>query len=359
MRSKRFQTGSQQSPKIRTGGSSDSNTLNRYFESVTFDILSMAADIDLLESRVTDLNSFGQLQLDALNSVFNSIETRIQVMSSGSHIEDVFVDMAGSYNIDLGTTALRDQRVSQATLPILSSTDLLKFSDVYGNMYIPEDIKLKYGFSNDSSLPEFYMSSKSNAALLGTRPWLLSWPTGYTANETTLYFKLECPIKYEGLAPNVLEFTLLPSFLGQLSVLGYHSSLSPLSADLTPIDYSYITGYNTALYGNSNINQVSKVKVYLPKEDIGSIVIGFTLPAEGVWGIADVSLKHIQFEETADLIVTNPFGDIDSVYLKGKDENTLSDLPISINSNTATISLSTFDPFFSPIVTGVVISTSN
>ena len=358
MRSKKFQTGNQTSPKIRVGGSSDSSVLNKYFESVTLDLLALTVDVDVLGLQVTNLSQFARAQNDTLATMFNDVEIRLSILASGSYEDSVLVDMASSTNVDSNSTATQTRWANQATLPILNTVNLIKYSDVYGNTYVPQEIKLKHGYSDGTELPSFEEHRLSDSVLLGNTPLMLNWPDGASPSETTFYFKLDLPIELQNYLPNLFEIGLLPMLNCKIVTLGYHNSQSPTLNDLIDLDYTYLPGYSSAVYGNTDLNDVSKIRVHLPKQPIGCIVVGFQTYGVSYWGCNNISVKHLEYETSAELIITNPYGNIDSVYIKGKDENDLASTPVVIDSNTATLSLSTNDPFYTPVVTSVILYTS-
>lgn len=356
MKSREFQLGSSSLPKIKPGGSSSSTQLNRFNKAVSDDLALLTNTVQKTVEDYADFVQYSYTQAAGFQSVFSAIESRIQTLTA-SGISKTLADVSSTTLVDSdATTAAIAKEYGQATLPIQSSTNLLVVQDVYGDNYVPEGIRISYGITDRGQDPSEWISDpKAIDMLKGDGPWIKPFPLDRNAGEIAFFIRLEFPYTYSGLEPNVLEFNLAPTYLANLVSLKYQSAISGPGSSGTDIDFSYLVGYNEVLYGNQYVNQIGPSRVFLPKESLRSITLEFHLDSNSSWGLGSLALKHLEFEESAQLKVQNPLGSISGIYLKGKDENDLADLSYSIDSTTCTVQMSNTDPFYSPVITGVVL----
>lgn len=361
MKSINFQLGSANLPKIRTGGSSDTNTLNRYFQALSEDMATITYEfLDLIEVN-QDLKIFADLQANGFQNVLTSIESRV---ASITPTGQVLADPSSTNYIHGSNTASLSGKYGQATLPIATSNDLLFYQDVYGNNYVPENIRVVWDIVTkgtdpilNASEPAWEYDDSIERAILGTGPWIRNFSHSSSASNSTIWIKIELPFRYQTQRPNVLEFIPLPVFSHKLIGVYYSSSINEVSSNWVKVDTDYLLGYNPDIYGNEYVNNVGPTRLFLPNTDISSIMIGFRLSSAGYYGLSSINLKHVTFDTNAEYVVQNPYGNISGISILGKDPNDLATLSQSINTNSATITLGTADPSETPVITGVIMET--
>ena len=337
---------------IRSGGSSSSEKLNAFFDAIRKDIVLIKQNSEDVSERVSLLNQLAALQVSGFGAALASIETRLQSISASG---ETLIDMASSLMIDGSSTMTFLRKYSQAVLPIVSTQNLLTLDDVYGEKYVPDAVKMAYGWSVSGADPSFVYDPKAINMLLGKDPWILDFPSEDPA-DTELLIKLDYPLTYVGLRPNVLEFLPAPCFLGNITRIAYRNDMGTNLSGWTNFDYTYLPGYNPAFYGDTNVHLAGPTRISLPDVGIKSIIIGLQFDSATDWGLSSLSLKHEKYSQTAELIVNNPYGDISSAYLKGKDPEDLALFSNSLVGPTATYSISSTTTDVSPIITGVVVN---
>lgn len=357
----KFQLGGSNRPKITSGGSSDTTTLNRYFDALSQDISSITYEfLDLVDIN-QDLKLYADAQADGFQGIFTAIETTLANLSSTGQ---VLANPASTSYIDGTNTAELTGKYGQATLPIASSNNLLVYSDVYGENYIPQDVRVVWGTTQSvgtnlfTTEPTWNYDPNIERVLLGTGPWIRPWNFSTGSSTTIIWVKIELPLKFQNQRPNVLEFTPCPVFSQKLVGAYYTASINEPTSNWTAIDMTYQIGYNPDQYGNSYVNNVGPTRLFLPDETMSAIIFGFKLDTETSWGLGSMSLTHKLFETTAQYVVQNPYGNISSIAIIGKDPSDLANLSQTISTNTASIQLGTTDPSITPVITGVIMDTA-
>lgn len=342
-------------PKIKSGQSSSSDVLNRFFQAVSTDITNLAVRTSLIAENSTQTQAAMAIQAGALVGLFTSLNARTTTLQVSTM---VWVDMHDDMYFDPANTATINKVFGQATLPITEETNLLVQQDAYGTNFLPDDVKVFTAWSNDGSDPSILNYQESiDARLMLTEDaaWFQNWPNT-DPNITDFWFRIDFPFDYLGREPNVLEIWPLPAFGLQIKEVAYHQFGASLASNWTALDLSYLPGYDQTLYSNQYVNNAGPLRLHLPQTQISSIRIRVKATNQAAWGFWRVRLKHLEYSQTAVLKVLNPYGlSVGSYYMRGKDPSDLAQLSGSIASNVVTVSLSTDDPSETPVVTGVIL----
>lgn len=342
-------------PKIKSGQSSSSDVLNRFNEAVATDITNLAVRTSLVAENSSQTQAAMAIQSASLAGMFASLNARTDTLQVSTM---VWVDMHDDMYVDPANTATIDQVFGQATLPILEDTNLLVQEDAYGDKFLPDDVKVFTAWTDDGSEPsilDYTESTDARTMLTEETAWFQTWP-GTDQNITDFWFRIDFPFDYLGREPNVLEIWPLPAFGLQIKEVAYHQFGASLSSNWTALDLSYLPGYDETLYSNQYVNQAGPLRLHLPQTQISSIRIRVKSTNQAAWGFWRVRLKHLEYNQTAVLKILNPYGlSVGSYYVRGKDPSDLAELSGSIASNVVSISMSTDDPFTSPVITGAIL----
>lgn len=350
-----FLVPSAQNPKVKAGESSDSNLLNRYFKSLSQDISSLTTRTSLLASYCQRSQMTGSAQAGAIQAMITALNARVDaIIASGS----VLADLHSNDYINSSSTAEVSTVFGQATLPIRETVDLLVQTDAYGNNYVSDLIKLSYAVTSTSSEPsslDFREDPAARDMLKGERGWIYE----STVNSSQyIWLRLDFPFEFLGREPNVLELWPIPPFTMDLLEVSYHEFGASLTSSWQTLDLTYLPGYNETLFGNTYVNNFGPIRLHLPT-DVSLSSLRFKLKVRSgisYWGVHQIKLYHFEYDDTATLVLENPYGfSLSSLYIKGKDPDELADLSSSIVTSTATITLTSNDPRSSPIITGVIL----
>lgn len=346
-----FQAETSETPKIKAGGSSSSDVLNRYFSALSQDISLQSTRLNILARRADRIALGATEQAGSLLSALQSLSSRVDTASGYG---EVLADMHSSFYVDTGaTTATVNQRFGQATLPIVSETDLLVTEDAYGNKYVSPELEFSWATSDITSIQslpfsEYRYDPDGVAMIKNDQLWIMDNPHSHNIG----YVRIKVPLHYRGLSPNVLEIWPFPAFDLSIRAMWYRKIGDPYGT-WTQIDQRYLPGYN-----GSVLAKAGPIRAFLPAnvEGVSEIGITFTIGSSNVWGIKQINLKHVEFESSAVLVVQDPYGrNISSALLRGKDAaTTLSGLSVTNSSNQVQINLTTTNTITSPVITGVI-----
>lgn len=342
-------------PKIKSGQSSSSDILNRFNQALATDITNLAVRTSLVAENSSQTQAVTAVQAAAIAGLFASLNARTTTLQVSTM---VWVDMHSSAYTETSNTAEVDYVFGQATLPILEDTNLLVQEDAYGDVFLPDDVKIYTAWTDDGSDPsilDYTESTDARTMLTEQTAWFQTWP-GTDPNVTDFWLRIDFPFDFLGREPNVLEIWPLPAFGLTVKEVAYHQFGAVLASDWTALDLSYLPGYDETLYSNQYVNYAGPLRLHLPQTQISSIRIRVKATSQAAWGFWRIRLKHLEYEQTATLKVQNPYGlSVGSYYVKGKDPSDLAELSGSIASNVVSVSMSTDDPFLSPVITGVIL----
>jgi hypothetical protein len=341
-----FNIESAETPKIKQGGSSSSNTLNRFFNDGAQDLALIGTRTNILAARADRIINLASAQAGALLAQFQSLSTRVD---SASSYDQVLADMHSSYYVNTGaTTATINNVFGQCTLPVRTQTDLIVQNDVYGNAYIFSDVELSYSTLTSPTSLDYVVDPEGLNMLKGEQAWILD-PISSVA-----WIKLKAPLQFRGLIPNVLEIWPVPAFGLDIYEVSYQKAGTSFSSTWYSLDLSYLPGYNNA---NGRVEKAGPIRLHLPNEPISQIRMKVSpVSANTAWGLHRLKLYNTQYESSASLVVKDPYSrTLSGALVRGKDPSELSLLTVTLNSNQATIALITTDTTSTPVITGVIL----
>lgn len=340
-------------PTIKDGIPSSSEALNAFFKSI---VVAQAATTQFIDEQKSDsdtLLSATNLLSTSIGSMFSSLTGQLDALTDPNEfLADI---SSGSYTA--GSTANLSRSFNQCTVPIIKEENILTTNDAYGNLTLLNGVTLWYQAENPTP-GSWKQIEDAEEVLLGKKPLVINWPGGSAAT-TVLNLRLDFNFTYKNYKPTVLEFYPIPLFNGQIREVAVRNSVGVGTTGWTAVDLSYLPGYNPPVYSNSFVNQMTPIRVFLPaNQSFKSIRIKISLNSASSWGTSKIELKHLEFSTGSyELLVVNPFGDINNITLRGKDVVQLNQLPKTIVGDTATITLSSSDPTTSPVITGAVVTT--
>lgn len=342
---------SAEAPKIKSGGSSSSNILNRFFTALGQDISLLATRANILASRSSRIEKGSAAQGGALQAQLVSLSARVDTASSYTHI---LADMHSAFYIDNGSEVNVDfsYMFGQATLSALSTTDLLIQNDVYGNNYISPEVQFSY-----STTPGASISSMSIANFTQDPDGIFmlkeeqTWIRDTITSQTKGYVRIKAPLQFRGLTPNVLEIWPFPAFAMKLRKVSYRVAGDPEDT-WTHADLTYLPGYNI---GTGVVDYVGPVRVHLDNRPISELVLEFDVTGLDVWGLKKLKLYHREYDSSGSFVVEDPYSRvIGDISLRGKDPTTLSTFSNTKTSNQVTVNISSTDSAYTPVITGVI-----
>ncbi len=341
-----FLTESTETPKIKAGGSSSSNILNRYFNALAQDLALLATRTNILASRSSRLEKASMAQGGALSAAFQNVSSRVDAASG---YDQVLADMHSSYYVGTSTANI-NYTFGQATLPVLSTTDLLVMEDPYGNKYVSSEVVVSTSNSAVSSvsllsLTDFVVQPDGIFMLREDQTLLLD----KDGVNDQVWLRIKAPLQYRGLTPNVLELYPLPAFAMILKSVNYKRAGDSDNVWYA-LDLSYLPGYTAGV-----VERFGPVRLHLPNEAISELLICFDISSVDVWGVKKLKLYHVEYDSSATLTVLDPYSrSIGNTVLRGKDPSSLSQLTVTTTVNQSQISLATTDSTSTPVITGVI-----
>lgn len=345
---------STESPKIKAGGSSSSNILNRYFNSLCQDVALLATRSNILASRSNRIEAGCSAQSGALSASFSSLSARVDAASA---YNQVLADMHSEFYLD--TTNLNwncdlDQNFGQATLPVLSTSDLLVQLDVYGNKYISPDTTFSFSSNNASgisymSVTDFVQDPEGIFMIREDQTWIQDVLSGQVRG----FIRIAAPLQFLGLTPNVLEIWPLPAFEMALRKVSYRLSGDPENI-WTDLDLTYLPGYNSTTLV---VDKFGPVRLHLDNEAIVEIAIEVDTSMSTVWGFKRIKLYNRQYASNGVVIGMDPYSrTVGNAILRGKDPDVLSTFSISTTNNKVSVAISAPDSTSTCVLTGILFS---
>lgn len=350
LESVQFGLESVEKPKIKAGASSSSNILNRFLDAQIQDLTLQAARASQIALRADRIALAMDSQALAMTSLLETLSTRV---NSASAYSQVFADMASQTYINTGsTTADLNAKFNQATLPIRSTTDLLIQTDVYGNPMVYSQVSINYAFGETAPSSEGFILSQSALEMIKElEPWVND-PVGQP-----VWIVLKADLQFRGLTPNVLEFSPFPAWGHDLVSVEYQRAGESFTGTWIALDLSYLPFYSDV---TGQVPMVASVRLHLPNEAITQIRIKLRPRSANVpWGLHSLKLYHREYENTATLVVLDPYSrTIGTTVIRGKDPSSLSLLQKTTSGSQTTINLTTTDTSTTPVITGVIMSVS-
>lgn len=332
-------------PKPKPGESSSSNLLNRYFEAVSADMNLQYTRTSKLASRCSSILTAMAVQSTALLAAFQEVSTKVDAASG---YDKILADLYSQTYVDTGSTSANiNYNYGQATLPVKSTNDLIRFVDVYGNVSISPEVELTYSLEDP---PEDYLVVNGFEYMLaGKHPVLIT----ELSSGDVCYTVLKAPLQFRGLTPNVLELLPIPAFGLDLMSVQYLESGDSYTGNWEDADITYLPRYDTV---NDFVPAVTPVRIHLPNVGISAIRIKMRARSDTVFGWYSIRVFHTEYENSGVLVLEDPYSrTISKPLLRGRDQAALSLLNVALNANQATVTLTTTDSSTTPVITGMVL----
>ena len=341
---------SSEAPKIKQGGSSSSDVLNRFNEALAQDMTLMSTRVNLISTRVSRVEDGAATQSGALLSSLQSLSTRVDAVAVSGL---VFCDLHAATFVDGASTATQNQVFGQATLPVRSTVDLLVEQDVYGNSFVSPSVEMTYAELTSATISNvnsntFYNDPDSLYMLKGEQLWVR--PTDLGKNQ--IWIKLRAPLQFRGLTPNVFEFWPFPAFGMDISGI-WVKKASDVSTYYAQ-DLSYLPKYDST---TGTVKLAGPVRLHLDNDPLVEVLICLKSNAVPSWGIHKFKLYHTEYDSSGTIIFKDPFSrTLTTVSLRGKNPSTLATLVTTINTNKATVNMVSSDTSLTPVITGAMLS---
>lgn len=335
-------------PKIKAGGSSSSDLLNRYHDTLAQDMGLIVTRTNLLAQRADRVTAIVSSSAAALLSQFQSLSTRVDQASGYTKI---LCDMHSATYVDTGATdATVDYEFGQATLPVQSTVNLLTQTDVFGQVHVSNEVEVSYAIGSNPNTLDFVPDPEAIYMLREEQAWVLSTAT----SGSTMWTKIKAPMQYRGLTPNVLELWPVCPFTTDLVEVSYQLAGQSFSSTWTTLNLGYLPLYSVAL---GRVAPFGPVRIHLPNLPLSQIRIKQLARMDTVWGWESIRLYHREYENQGTLVVKDPYSrTVNTPLLRGSDATALSQLSMTLNGNTCSVQLTTTDAAVTPVITGVILN---
>ena len=334
-------------PILKRGAPSDSDTLNRINQNILSDIVGLSSRLEQVERNQQLLSIYNSQQAVGIQALVSNLQTLIPAAPAGRGVADFYsTDFIAPEN-----TSNIDYTYGQATLPILSTQSKMSSTDAQGTVWIPEDSRLRYCYSNTYTanvIPDDdqFVSSVEDYLGIGNQPETF-WLGGSVSAPTYLFIKGILPqtLNTNRLA-NTIQFSPVPSFSSQLVNAYYRTTDNNWSS----IDLSYLVGFTTSTTPNQ-VSFLGPTKIHFDPQEITQVCI--VLKVSQFWGIQNFSVDLVEYGSTANLVLEmssySPTT-IKSIILSGKNPAVLNRYTTSISGSKVTIALSQVQAYSSPII---------
>lgn len=337
-------------PILVRGGPSSSDVLNNINRNIQQDIVNLNSQIQELDRKYRMLSVYLEQQAVGIQGLVDSLQTQIPAAPSNRGLADFF----SSDFIDVDNTAYIDEDYGQATLPITSVQEKMHTIDSQGNIWIPDDSRLRFVSQSSYTagvIPDddVFFSSVEDFSGIGSQPDSF-FIGGYLTSTSYLYVKAILPqVLNTNRLANRITFHPIPAF--SHSLIGAYYRSTDGSWNSIPIDYlvSYTTTTTPA-----QASHIGPTRLHFTPTEITQVCLVFK--ASGWWGIQQMGVQFVEYSSTANLVVDlasyNP-GNITTTILNGKDTSILNRYPITINGSKVTIGLSQTIAYSSPIISSI------
>jgi hypothetical protein len=337
-------------PMIQSGGPSNSNLFNRYFNTLSNDVLNMNTRLSELALKSTRIANISTSSGTGLTALLSGLVSSIDAIATGS---EVYVDLFSDYGVNTGTITSNHNKVyGQLTLPEVSSKNLLVNTDVNNDKYLLSDVKISYAYSASTTVPspELFINDVSALyTLTNDQSWVVD-----SSSNNYIWVKLQAPMNYLSLYPNVLEVWPLPMGITDLYRVYVRKAGSLATGTLDSIDISYLPFYDVPSLSAKN---VGPFKLHLNNEPLTEIILGFKLNSVASFGIQQINLLHKEYAVSSVVTVGDPFSRVltGTPTVRGKDPSSLSLLSIVPTGSEYQLTLTTNSSSLTPVVTGFIL----
>ncbi len=337
-------------PNIQSGGPSNSNVFNRYFNSLTNDVLNMNTRINELALKTTRVANVATATGTGLNATITGLVASVDAINTAGQ---VYIDLFTDYGVDVPSlTSLHNKIYGQVTLPEVSSKNLLVNQDVNNDSYLLSEVSVSYTFSATTSVPSpesFFKDVEALYLLTSDQTWLVN-----SSGQNYIWIKIQAPMNYLSLYPNSLEVWPAPMGITDLYRVYVRKAGSLTTGALDAVDLSYLPFYDTP---TSSAKNIGPFKLHLNNEPLTEIVMCFKLNSIASFGINQIVLSHKEYETTSTITIKDPFSRTftGTPTLRGKDPASLSllnTLPVGAQYQTT---LTTTSSALTPVITGFII----
>jgi len=259
------------------------------------------------------------------------------------------VDFYSSTYIHANNTAEISQDYGQATLPILSTQEKMSYTDQSGQIWIPEDSRLRFFVSTqyqanvvpDDSL--FMSSSEDFRGICGSPDNFFLG--GRIPTESYLYVKATLPttLNTHRLA-NRITVHPLPAFSHTLKAVYLRSTFGAWSSQAK----DYLPWYT------GDVPFCGPFRMHFSPTEITEVCLVFQ--ASQWWGFQEFSIQLVEYDVSASLAVDftaySP-STITTAVLSGKDAGTLNASTYTVDGAVITIPLIQTAAYTTPVITSV------
>ena len=337
-------------PGIQSGGPSNSNIFNRYFSSLTTDVLNINTRLNELALKSTRVANIATSNGTGLNAIIAGLVSSVDAINTSSQ---VYIDLFSDYGIDTGAlTSLHNKVYGQITLPEVSSKNLLVNADINNDYYLLSDVSLSYTFSSTTTIPSpesFYKDTEALYLLTSDQTWLVD-----STGQNYIWVKIQAPMNYLSLYPNSLEVWPVPMGITDLYRVYVRKAGSLTTGTLDAVDLSYLPFYDIP---SSSAKTIAPFKLHLNNEPLTEIILCFKLNSVSSFGINQIVLSHKEYEATSSVTIQDPFSRVltGTPTLKGKNPGSLSLLNILPVGSQYQVTLTTSSSAITPVITGFIV----
>jgi hypothetical protein len=337
-------------PVLTRGGPSSSSVLNKINERIQQDIININSKVQELDRSQRLLSVYLEQQAVGIQGLVNNLSTLIPGAPAGRGIADFF----STDYVDSSNTANIDQDFGQATLPILSIQEKLHSVDSQGNIWIPDDSRLRFltqGSYTPGNIPsdDLFFSSVEDHYGIGSQSDTF-FLGGYLDTESYVYLKAILPqaLNIHRLA-NRITFHPIPAFSHSLVGAYYRKT----DGSWNQMDFNYLPGYTTST-SPPQASFLGPTRLHFQPSEVTQVCI--VMKVSGWWGIQQFGVQLVEYGTTANLVVDmasyNP-SVINQVILGGKDSTILNSYSSNITGTKVSVALSQTESYSSPVVTYV------
>lgn len=338
-----------QKPKIQSGGPSDSNLLNRYFNSLTNDVLNINTRLNELALRGNRISNICSASGTGLTSTIAGLVASVDAINTTTQ---VYIDLFSSWGVDVSSTALQNKIYGQFTLNETSSKNLLVNTDINNDLYLLSDVSISYTMTSGTSIPApetFYKDIEALYMLTRNQTWMID-----TTGQNYLWVKIQAPMNYLSLYPNCMEVWPVPMNVSDLYRVYTKAAGAATTGTFDSVDLSYLPFYDNP---SSSAKNIGPFRLFLENTPLTEILMCFKLNGLSNFGLNRFTLTHKEFEASSSITIKDPFSRTitGSPTLKGKNPSGLSLLNVTPVGAQYQITLTTSNSALTPVISGFII----
>lgn len=334
-------------PVLVKGGPSSSDTLNRINQAIQRDIIRLNMNVQEQERRQQMVATYLDQQVLGIQGMVNHLASLLPSAPANRGLADFY---SADY-IHATNTAEIDEDYGMATLPIRSVQEKMHHVDQSGQIWIPEDSRLRFFSSSvyiPNAIPEdslFYSSTEDFRGIHGSPDNFFLG--GNLRSQAYLYVKATLPqtLNTHRLA-NRITVHPIPSFSHTLVAV----YIRPSANAWTYVSKSGMPWLN----GSNEVEFCGPFRLTFTPTEISEVCLVFK--ANQWWGFQEFSVQLVEYDTSANLVVDfssySP-GAITAITLNGRNTSTLNALPYTINGSVVTIPLTQIAAYNTPVITSI------